>query len=164
MQEHSLHRGRLVTAIAAAAVVVGSSPYVGDVRSALLAAFPSRFPLIIGAAISAVVIVAVLFGLIRIRDKGLRLRPGYGGLGWRFTGLAVAVGVAMLYARLVATGNLLVDVVEHVHFIEYGLVAWLFYRACLSYADGRAVVWPLLAGTLIGIVDESVQAYIPGRV
>src|SRR6185312_4245622 len=66
--------------------------------------------------------------------------------------------------RLVATGNLLVDVVEHVHFIEYGVVAWLFYRACLSHADGRAIVWPLLAGTLTGIVDESVQAYIPGRV
>jgi hypothetical protein len=80
----------------------------------------------------------------------------------------------MLYARLVATGNLLVDVVEHVHFVEYGAIAWLFYRAWrpasaegvggASLGDGASVIWPLLAGILVGIVDESVQAFIPGRV
>jgi len=154
MQEHSLHRGRLALALAAAVAVIVSSPFVGDLRSAILAAFPRQFQLIIGGAIVAAVIGALLLAVFTIRDRR----------GWRFTGLAVAIGGAMLYARLVSTGNVLVDVVEHVHFVEYGIVAWLFYRAWRARGDGAAIIWPLLAGTLTGIADESLQWFIPGRV
>jgi hypothetical protein len=149
-----LHRLRLATAIATSAAVIASGPFIGDIRSAILAAFPSQFPLIIGAAIAATVIAALVVAVVRIRDRRR----------WRFTGLLVAVGGAIAYARLVATGNLLVDVVEHVHFVEYGLIAWLFYRAWRALDTGAAIIWPLLAGILVGIVDESVQAFIPSRV
>ncbi|HKC58171.1 MAG TPA: VanZ family protein, partial [Vicinamibacterales bacterium] len=154
MQEHSLRRARLALAVAAALGVIISSPYVGDIRTAILAAFPTRFQLIIGGAIAATVVTALIVAVIRIRDRR----------GWRFTGLAVAIGGAMLYAQLVSTGTMLVDVVEHVHFVEYGVVAWLFYRVWRPRDDGTAVIWPLLAGTLTGIADESVQWFIPGRV
>src|ERR1041384_6617845 len=154
MQEHRLHRGWLVGAVACAAAVILSSPYVGDIRSAILAAFPTQFRLIIGGAIAVAVVIALAYAMANIRDRRRS----------RYAGLAVAIAGAVIYARLVATGNLLVDVVEHVHFVEYGLIAWLFYRAWLSWDDGSAVIWPLLAGTLVGIVDESVQAFIPGRV
>ena len=154
MQEHSLRRGRLAVAAAAAVGVIASSPFVGDLRSAILAAFPKQFPLIIGGAIAAAVAVALLMAIVTIRDRRR----------WRFTGLAVAIGGAFLYARLVSTGNVLVDVVEHVHFVEYGIVAWLFYRTWRPRDNGEAVIWPLLAGTLTGIVDESVQWFVPGRV
>ena len=154
MQEHRLDRGWLVGAVAYAAAVIASSPYIGDIRSAILGAFPTQFRLIIGGAIAVAVTVALAYALASIRDRR----------AWRYTGLAVAIGGAVLYARLVATGNLLVDVVEHVHFVEYGLIAWLFYRAWRPVDDGEAVIWPLLAGTLAGIADESVQAFVPGRV
>jgi hypothetical protein len=154
MQEHSLHRARLALALAVAAVVIVSSPFVGDLRSAILAAFPAQFQLIIGGAIAVAVAAALVVAVTTIRDRRR----------WRFTGLAVAIGGAMLYARLVSTGNVLVDVVEHVHFVEYGLVSWLFYRTWRPRDDGAAVIWPLLAGTLTGIVDESVQWFVPGRV
>jgi len=154
MQEHRLHRGWLGGAVVCAAAVIGSSPYIGDIRSAILAAFPTQFRLIIGGAIATAVIAALVYALGSIRDRR----------AWRYTGLGVAIGGAVLYASLVATGNLLVDVVEHVHFVEYGVIAWLFYRAWLPLDDGTAIIWALLAGTLAGIVDESVQAYIPGRV
>jgi hypothetical protein len=154
MQEHSLRRARLALAVVAAAGVIISSPFVGDIRTAILAAFPTQFQLIIGGAIAATVVTALIVAVIRIRDRR----------GWRFTGLAVAIGGAMVYARLVSTGNMLVDVVEHVHFVEYGVVAWLFYRVWRPRDDGTAVIWPLLAGTLTGIADESVQWFIPGRV
>jgi hypothetical protein len=140
--------------VGAAAALVASSPFIGDLRTAILAAFPSRFPLIIGTAIAAVVIAGLLVAIVRIRDRRR----------WRYTGLAVAIGGAMLYARLVATGNILVDVVEHVHFVEYGIVAWLFYRVWRPCDDGTAVVWPLLAGILVGIADEAVQWFVPARV
>jgi len=154
MQEHSPRRARLALAVAVATVVIVSSPFVGDIRTAILAAFPKQFQLIIGGAIAAAVAAALLVAVIRIRDRRI----------WRFGGLAVAIGGAMLYARLVATDNLLVDVVEHVHFVEYGVIAWLFYRAWRPGDDGTAVIWPLLAGTLAGIADEAVQWFVPGRV
>jgi hypothetical protein len=149
-----LDRGRFVGAVAAALGVIASSPFVGDLRSMILAAFPRQFQLIIGGAIAVAVAAALVIALTRIRDRR----------GWRLTGLAVAIGGAVLYARLVSTGNVLVDVVEHVHFVEYGVVAWLFFRAWRPRDDGEAVIWPLLAGTLTGIVDESVQWLVPGRV
>ena len=149
---HSFERSRLALAVGAAAAVILSSPFVGDLRSALLAAFPAQFQLIVAGAIGAAVVVALVVALLNIRSRWR----------WRMTGLALAVGGAVLYARLVATGNLLVDVVEHVHFVEYGGVAWLFYRASRQLDEGRAIAWPLINGALTGIVDESVQWFIPG--
>ena len=149
-----LHRRRLATAVVASLAVILSSPFVGDIRSALITAFPAQFRLIIGSAIAAVVVVALLAALVKIRDRRR----------WRLTSVAVAVGGAIVYARIIATGNLQVDAVEHVHFIEYGIVAWLFYRAWRPMDNGTTVIWPLLAGTLVGIIDESVQWFIPARV
>jgi VanZ family protein len=153
MQEHRLRRGRLVGAIAAALAVVLSSPFV--VKSA-----PPSSPRSLAIRTDCQqrnrvsVAVALLLAVITIREHRM----------WRYAALVLAVGGAMLYAQLVATGNVLVDVVEHVHFVEYGLVAWLFYRACRVIDNGAAIIWPLLAGTLTGIADESLQAFIPERV
>src|SRR6185503_4632518 len=91
MQEHSLRPLRLALAVAIAAGVVISSPFVGDIRTAILAAFPQQFQLIIGGAIAATVVAALILALIRIRDRR----------AWRFAGLAVAIGGAVLYAQFV---------------------------------------------------------------
>ena len=149
-----IDRGRLAVAITAGFALIASSPFVGDLRSAMLAAFPGQFRRIVGGTIVAAVVTAVIVALVRIRDRH----------AWRYAGIGVAIAGAVTYARLVATDNLLVDVVEHVHFIEYGLLAWLFYRAWRPLENGATVIWPLLAATLVGIADESVQAFLPGRV
>lgn len=147
-------RTRLKIASAASVTLIASSPFAGDLRSAVLAAYRRQFPLLVGGAIAVAIAAAVIVALLRIRDRR----------AWRFTGITVALAGAGTYAQLVATGNLLVDVVEHVHFIEYGLLAWMFYWAWIRVDHGGAIIWPLLAATLVGIVDESVQAFIPGRV
>jgi VanZ like protein len=149
-----VNRRRLTVAIAAGIALIASSPFVGDLRAAMLIGFRGQFQLMVGGTIAIAVLAAVVVALVRIRDRRT----------WRFTGIAVAIAGAVLYAQLVSTGNLLVDVVEHVHFIEYGLLAWLFYSAWRCVDNGAAVIWPLLAGTVVGIADESVQAFIPGRV
>src|SRR5258705_11937533 len=97
MQEHSLRRARLALAVAAALGVIISSPYVGDIRTAILGAFPTQFQLIIGGAIAATVVTALIVAVIRIRDRR----------GWRFTGLAVAIGGALLSPQVGSTGTLL---------------------------------------------------------
>ena len=150
-----LHRRRLATAIVASVAVILSSPFVGDIRSALITACSGvNFRLIIASAIAAVVIVALLVAVVKIRDRRR----------WRFTGLAVAVGGAVAMRAIVATGNLQVDVVEHVALHRVRILAWLFYRAWRPMDNGTTIIWPLLAGTLVGIIDESVQWFIPARV
>ena len=143
--------GRLIIALIASAAVVFSSPFVGELRSALLSAYPARFRFIVGAVIAAVVVFAVAFAIAR-------------GVRRRVLGLAAAIALGFLYSQLVATGNPNVDAVEHVHFVEYGLVAWLFYEAFRPLDDGRVLVWPLIAGVLTGIADEFLQWYVPLRV
>jgi hypothetical protein len=142
---------RLWLALSASGVVILSSPFAGQLRSAILTAFPTQFRLILGGAIAAAVIIAIVVALIR-------------GAGRRVLGLLAAIAGGFIYAQLVATGNPNVDAVEHVHFIEYGVVAWLYYEAWRPLNDGLVVIWPLLAGILTGIVDEFVQWYVPLRV
>src|SRR5258705_8621770 len=89
MQEHSLHRGGLAVALAAAIGVIASSPFVGDLRSAILAAFPAQFQLIIGGAIAVAVVAALVVALTRIRDRR----------GWRFARLPAALRGPMVFPR-----------------------------------------------------------------
>jgi hypothetical protein len=51
-----------------------------------------------------------------------------------------------------------------VHFVEYGLVTWLFYRAWLGLGDAGVLVLPLLAGLAVGTVEEWFQWFLPARV
>jgi len=149
-----VHRGRLAVATIAAVAVVLSSPFIGELRAWLRAASPTQFQAIVSGAVAMSVVVALIAAVVRVRDHR----------AWRFTVLAASIGGAAVYARLVATGNPDVDVVEHVHFVEYGVIAWLFYRAWRPLDNGLALVWPLLAGVFAGIADEFVQWFIPARI
>ena len=122
--------------------------------SAVASARPAQFESIITSAIAAAVVTAVMVALVRIRDRRAR----------RFAGLGASIAIAALYARAVATGNAQVDVVERAHFVEYGLIAFLFYRAWRPLDNGAAVAWAFLAGVFAGIVDEFVQWFVPSRV
>src|SRR5262249_44267038 len=62
------------------------------------------------------------------------------------------------------TGNADVDVVERFHFIEYGIIALLFYRAWKRRRDLSTFVLAALCGILVGTIDESFQWFIPLRV
>ncbi len=54
--------------------------------------------------------------------------------------------------------------VERVHFIEYGLIALLFYRIWKSAGDSSTVILPALAGLLVATLEEWFQWFIPNRV
>src|SRR6266850_3766459 len=125
----NVHRGPLAVAVVMAATVVLSSPFMPRIVSAVASARPAQFQAIVGSAIAAAVAIALIVALVRIRDRRAR----------RFGGLAASVAVAVLYARAVATGNAQVDAVERAHFVEYGLIAFLFYRAWRPLDNGAAV-------------------------
>ena len=59
------------------------------------------------------------------------------------------------------------NAVERVHFVEYGLIAFLFYRAAAGEATAGdpSIVDPAAAGRfMVGTLDEWLQWFIPVRV
>lgn len=149
-----MHAGRFAVGVAVAAGLVLSAPYVGQIRSLLRQAFPGRFVLVVGAAIAVLLAAALAAGARRIRD---RRRVRYGAI-------AAALLVAAMYAYDNAGANPDANVVELFHFVQYGLIAFLFYRAWRPLGDLGVVILPALAGVMVGTVEEWWQWFIPNRV
>ncbi|MGH9411500.1 MAG: VanZ family protein, partial [Vicinamibacterales bacterium] len=127
---------------------------MGLLRARIRSAFPRDFVWIIGGAVAATIVVAIGAALVRMRDRRLPRIAAIGG--------ALALGGA--YAVIFASGRADVDVVERFHFIEYGLIALLFYRVWENAGDSSTIVRPLLAALMVATCDEWVQWFIPVRV
>jgi VanZ family protein len=162
---------RLALPAAFAVAVILSAPLVEQIRSAIRAVFPGQFRTIVGAVILVLVVAAIAGAVARIRRTG----PKSSGLSYLLLGASIVV--AIVYARATSTGNPEIDVVEHVHFLEYGVLALLFYRAWrdsgsgirdpgseVRRCDASIVLLPVLAGTLVGTIDEWFQWFIPARI
>ena len=83
----------------------------------------------------------------------------------RYLALLSSVCVGCLYIAFNA-----LSFTESFHFVEYGLLAWLFYRAFQMSAanesgdDASLILLPMLAGFIVGVMDEWFQWFIPIRV
>jgi hypothetical protein len=150
----SFKTSRLVVAIALSATVVLSAPFLGQLRAYLRAAFPGQFVAIVGAAVALAMAGAFVVALARIRHAR----------AIRYAVIAAAVGAAIAYSLATQTGFPEVDVVERVHFIEYGVIALLFYTAFGPLGDSAMFVVPVLAALTVGTLDEWLQWFIPNRV
>jgi hypothetical protein len=82
----------------------------------------------------------------------------------RFAAIGGAVAVGAAYSLATASGVPDVDAVERVHFVEYGFITWLFYRAWRPAADLSIVLLPVAAGVIVGTFEEWFQWFIPNRV
>ncbi|OGX08794.1 MAG: hypothetical protein A2Z88_11225 [Omnitrophica WOR_2 bacterium GWA2_47_8] len=53
---------------------------------------------------------------------------------------------------------------ERIHFVQYGILAYLLHRAVrLDIKGGRAYVISLVIVSILGWIDEIIQSYTPGR-
>jgi len=150
----SMTRRRLALATVVSVALVLAAPYVGLVRSQIRTAFPGQFASIINGVVAAALLVAIAWALTRIRSNRL---ARYGAIA-----LATVIGVA--YARATDSPDPAVRAVEHFHFVEYGLITVLYYRAWRERLDLASLVLPVLATFVVGIADEAVQWFIPARV
>ena len=108
--------------------------------------------------------MAILIAFVRIRERRAQ----------RFALLLIALVFGGSYMWWTATPYPEVNAVERVHFVEYGLIAFLFYRAGLprrslgeggrSAGDPSIVILPMLAAFTVGTFDEWLQWFIPFRV
>ncbi len=149
-----LRASRFVLAIVVSAVLVVSAPFIGYIRSWIRTQFPGQFVRIIGAVIALLAIVAIGSAVPRIRERR----------GLRYGAIITAIVCAVLYSIAEATGNPDVDVVQRFHFVEYGLIAFLFYRGWRALGDPTVIVLPIFAGLIVGTADEWLQWFIPNRV
>jgi VanZ like family len=149
-----LRSGPFVVAITVSTAFVLSAPFIGFVRSWIRARFPGQFVRMVGGAIAILALAAIVAALRRIREDRAR----------RYAALALAIAGAVWYSGADATGNPDVDVVQRFHFVEYGIITFLFYRAWRPLADPAVLVLPVLAGLLVGTADEWLQWFIPNRV
>jgi hypothetical protein len=143
-----------VIAVLASCALVLAAPFIGEIRRALLLRFPGQFVRIVGGIVLLAVATAIVAALARIRD---RRTP-------RYAALAVSLIIAAVYTYLTRTPDPQVNAVERFHFVEYGLITWLFYRAWRPAGDLAALVLPVLAGLIVGTIEEWFQWFIPARV
>jgi hypothetical protein len=145
---------RLLLAVSASAVVILSAPFIREIRDWIKTTFPGQYVTIVAVTVALLVVAALAVALSRIRD---RRAARYGALAAAFT---LDVGYSLWNAQ----GNLEVDAVERFHFVEYGLVTFLFYRAFRPFGDLSMLVLPVLAGLVVGVCEEWVQWFVPGRI
>jgi hypothetical protein len=147
-------RGRLVLATIAAIAVILLAPFVSDMRRSIRSAFPGQFVPIVGTGIALVIGAALVWALVRIRERR----------ALRYGALAAAVAIGAGYSAYFRTGIPDADAVERFHFVEFGLVTLLFYRAYRPVNDLSMFVVPVLAGLIVGTLEEWLQWFIPVRV
>ena len=143
-----------VLAVLVSIALVLSAPFIGYVRSWMRSQFPGQFVRIVGGASAAIGVAFLGAALARIRSRR----------GARYGALVIAIVCAVWYSLAAATGVAEVDVVQRFHFVEYGLIAFLFYRAWRPLEDPAIVVLPFIAGLIVGTADEWLQWFIPNRV
>lgn len=145
---------RFILAVGAAAAVILSAPFIRDIRDWIRGQFPGHFVLVVGAAVAMAIVGAMVFALARIRDRRAH----------RYGAIAAALILGASYSLWNAQGVAEVDAVEQFHFVEYGLITLLFYRAARPLGDASVFVLPVLAGLIVGTLEEWLQWYIPGRI
>lgn len=146
---------RLLAACAVSAAIVLASPFMGRLQSLLRSSLSTRvYVLLLGGAVAASIAAAIVGAFVRI--KGHRTR--------RIALMAAALVLGVAYIAVMSTGDATIDAVERVHFVEYGLIAVLFYRVWRTTGDMSAIVLPLMCGFIVGTLDEWLQWFIPYRV
>jgi hypothetical protein len=146
---------RLALACAFSALIVLASPFMGQLQSLLRSSVSTRaYVLLLGGVVIGSIAAAVAAAFIRIT----------GHRGRRVAAMVVAIGLGLAYTTNMSTGDATIDAVERVHFIEYGLIAVLFYRVWRRAGDISTIVLPLFCGFIVGTLDEWLQWFIPYRV
>ena len=135
-------------------MLVASAPFLGQFRSALRRTFPDQFVWIVAG-----LIVLGAAGAAVLAARGIRDRRGP-----RLTLIAVSLLTAAAYAWDNAGARPDATAVELFHFVQYGAVTLLFYRACVGLGDAGALLVPVFAGAIVGMAEEWFQWFLPGRV
>ena len=148
---------RLALALSVSAGVVLTSPFVADLRDALRRAAGTSYGTVLNLLVLGAVGVAIAAAAVRIRNRRAE----------RYAAIAAACAAGVAYVWVNALPG-----IERFHFVEYGIVTVLFYRAVRPYvarltggttADPSILIAPALAALIVATADEWVQWLVPRR-
>lgn len=135
-------------------LLVATAPFIGEARRWLAAAWPDQYLGIVNGAVAAAAVVVAIGAARRIRR----------GWPWRVGLLVAAAAGAAVFTRLTGSPVPAVAAVEHFHFVQYGVITGLFYRAWRGRRDLTSLVWPMAAAVVFGTLEELWQWFLPARV
>lgn len=145
-----LLRSRWLPVVAWVLVLYTSIPFVRLLRDVFAARWP---PALIGYGVIIVVLLAIAGAFVSLRRSPRTL-----------TGTDVAWLLGVGAALVLWTGRLMGQPEEAIHFLEYGVLGFLLYRALQPrILDASVFVAAALVGILVGTVDEIIQWIVPGR-
>ena len=155
MARPTLAQARWLTALGVAAALVVAAPFVGDLQRWLLRTLGSAYVPTVNVVVGALTIAAVAGAIVRIRERRL-VRYGL---------IAAACALAAAAAWSTGLASAESNAVERFHFVEYGVITWLFHRAAVS-AGGRLLPLGAAAASAVAVAagDEWLQHLAPGRV
>jgi len=131
-------------------LIYATIPFVRRAREAFAARWPAE---LIAYAVIAVVLAATVASIAFLRRR--RPQIGIADLLW----LGIVVAVVVVWTR-----RLMGQPEEAVHFLEYGVLGVLLYRAFdARVPDPTVYVVATLTGLLVGTVDEFIQWLAPDR-
>lgn len=150
---------RLVPAFALVALIVALAPFMGRVRDVLFERFGGDAVRGLALALGLTAAGLLIYAVARIRRNRL----------WRYAGLLATLVLLALQEKLLGAGMpageaaARVSVAERIHIVEYGLLAWLLYRALRPAGDPTMLLVPLLGVLIAGTLDEGVQWLVETR-
>ena len=131
-------------------VIYTTIPFVRRLRELFVARWSAE---LIGYAVMAVVVAGAGAAIVALRRRQSRIHVA--DAAWL---LAVAV------VLVVWTHHLMGQPEEAIHFLEYGVLGALLYRALRTQIpDATVFIAAALIGTMVGTVDEIIQWVVPGR-
>jgi hypothetical protein len=138
-------------AVAAWIVVIFTTiPFVRSLREYFVARWPAE---LIGIGVILVVVAVCAAGLVLLWRRCPRLPV---------TDAAWLIAIAAVI--VIWTWRLMGQPEETVHFLEYGALGVLLFRALSTHIHDRSIFAAgALIGILVGIFDEIIQWYVPGR-
>lgn len=148
-------RMRWVPALVLSVGAVVGAPWLGELREAVQGHLGSAYADTLAYILAGVGLVAFAGAAASIRrDRIVRY-----GL------LVIALGLVVAQVLLWQRGSREVQLVERIHLVEYGLIAFLWVHALRGrFRDGALPVLALSVTVAVGLADEWVQWATPVRV
>lgn len=146
---------RWVPALAASVGAVVGAPWLGELREAVQGHLGSAYADTLAYSLAGIGVLAFAGAAASIRrDRALR-----------YALLLLALGLVVAQVLLWQRGSREVQLVERIHLVEYGLIAFLWVNVLRArFRDGALPVLALLVTVAVGVADEWVQWATPVRV
>jgi VanZ family protein len=141
-------------ALVVSSLLVAGAPFLGEGRRLLATTLPGQYLWIVNG-------VVALAGVLVLGAAVRRIRVGW---PWRAALVGAAAIIAVVFTRMTGSPVPSVAAVEHFHFVQYGVITGLFYRAWRDRGDMTSLFWPVAAAMVCGTAEEWWQWFLPGRV